>query len=70
MEKRNGAIISTREKGGTRETLAVPLFCSGSASVLSDFPAPALLPITPREQHGGQPRDGARQTESLRLNSN
>jgi DNA-binding NarL/FixJ family response regulator len=45
MEKKNGAIIMTREKGGTRETLALPPFCGGSASVLSDFRALALFPI-------------------------
>jgi hypothetical protein len=45
IEGKNGAIISTREKGGTRETLALPLFCGEAASVLSDFPAPALLSI-------------------------
>jgi len=47
-KKKNGAIISTREKGGTRETLALPPFCGEAASVLSDIPAPALLPITPQ----------------------
>jgi len=37
-----GAIISGAGERGTRETLALPR--GEAASVLSDFPAPALLP--------------------------
>ncbi len=43
-KKRNGAIISTREKGEPARHSS-PLW---SVSVLSDFAAPALLPITPQ----------------------
>src|SRR5437016_4122818 len=48
MEGKNGAIISTREKGEPARH-SPPWW---SASVLSDFAAPALLPITPQVSKG------------------
>ena len=57
MERKNGAIISTREKVGTRETLALPpilwwvRFCSFG------FPGSRSAPhYTSSERHGGQSR--------------
>src|SRR5881296_1759937 len=46
MEDKTRAIITGAGEGGTRETLALPR--GEAASVLSDFPTPVLLPITPQ----------------------
>jgi len=40
--------MEKKKNGAISETLALPPFCGEAASVLSDIPAPALLPITPQ----------------------
>src|SRR6266700_5248209 len=62
---------AAREKGGTRETLALPR--GEAASVLSDFLTPVLLPIAPQvsstEASHERPRTSLKGLDSLKSRS-